>query len=1642
MKKEVHTIFRTTYILGIISLMLMLHTSSAISADVFTITTQAIPDEGGSIIIQGAVTVPSGGTKLCSIIANDGYYIQKISTNTGSREPEGVLAQDAYVFTNVTSNCWINVTFGRSYTITTSPTEGGTITPAGPERAPEGEDRVYAIAPLDNSYILSDVMVDGWSQGAQTEISLNNIMSDHTVSALFVKKTYTITAMAGPGGSITPSGTMTVEYDGTQEFRIRPAPLYAISAIILNGETRGYEYPMDVTELGYRLTNIRVDSTVEIQFMQLHFGVVATANQGGVIQPSGVMVVESGEDQEFVVQSAPGYHIERVEVNGVAQPGVGPGVTYYSYKFENIASGDNSIEATFASDFLTITPEVEGDGSISPAAVSVLARGSSQEFTMVPNDCQRLADVLVDGQSVMDSPPLLDTLTIDPITGSAIYTFNNALDDHSITAVFGEIGPFIIAVTSGDGAIIRPGGELDVRCGDRNEFTITTAQDHANTLLYAEMNLNVDASLLWNVPKLELSAILPLEDSFIVELAPVDDLSGISLFPMKFRIKPDQHWALDAIVLDDQQILNGALQVPDFDPDMEITITENETIILNPWIRYGMQLYFTPRLRNVTSHVNPGDDGLVHGGISPEGISVVRDGEDMTFTIEAYHCSQISNVKVTRGFGSQASVMNQLAMIPGTGAYTYTLSAIQSDCEVEAIFDKTYFTATASVVSADSDDDTDYSLYEISPTRTTVECGDDLILQIQESSFGAHCYDFELTITSEGGGSMVLQKDDLVPTRQYNTSDDTYIYTYQFSNVQSNPTAELIYTRVNATVTTSVSPYDGGTIQPGGAASVLCGSHQTFQITPGENHRIKDVLVDGGSIIQDYDDWNAHTYTGLEYTLENVTGDHTIESVFQRYYTIYVTAEDGGNITSTTYETDAAGNVRVDAGVTAQLHINTDSGYHLGILTVDDLPVSDLGAFLTEYAYTFEEVSRDHTMVANFGEHYTITATVNGDGAGGAVAPIGASMMLEGENQTYTFTPDDCYEVSGAVIDGLYHGSLSGYTFENISRNHTVDVTFAKPNFTVVTRSDRNGKIKPSGKTTVGCGDELTFTITPESHYQIDDVTLSQGDGDPVSVIDAVNIDTETGVGTYNLTDITNQCQIYVSFKKVAAYTVTASVTSDFYGRSRGQISPEGTMPVELEKEIVFTLTPDPCSWIGNVEVVRGLEEPQSVVEDVDIDPMTGIGTYRLSDVQDNIVIEATFREIQPNISVKHGGHEDIYISDWISYSEPSDWPFPLDSTDADSPVKVSSSAWLECGADRMIWIVPDECYSVGEVKVAQWFSEPVSVMDDVIIDPESGIGLYSLRNIQSSYAMEITMVKNIALNGDVNGDCAVNSTDAMLALRIVVGQIIPTAEQKEAADMNEDGEVAANDVLAILYEAAKPAAPRVYTAGSSDRQTNITLADARGVAGESVIVPVQVDDIGLVAGGDISIAYDSSVLQAVDVSSDVGALLAANVAEPGMVRIAFADTNSLNGKILANIRFHILADHVSELTFQKAKLYRPDALPLDAKGINSRFESWGIPPEHSALLQNFPNPSNPETWIPYQLKEDGQVAIQIFSVQGELVRDLNLGYRSAGSYINQDRAAHWDGRNESGEEVASGTYFYSLRSSHFFIVRKLIILR
>ena len=91
-------------------------------------------------------------------------------------------------------------------------------------------------------------------------------------------------------------------------------------------------------------------------------------------------------------------------------------------------------------------------------------------------------------------------------------------------------------------------------------------------------------------------------------------------------------------------------------------------------------------------------------------------------------------------------------------------------------------------------------------------------------------------------------------------------------------------------------------------------------------------------------------------------------------------------------------------------------------------------------------------------------------------------------------------------------------------------------------------------------------------------------------------------------------------------------------------------------------------------------------------------------------------------------------------------------------------------------------------------------------------------------------------------------------------------------------------------------------------------------------------------------------------------------------------------------------------------------------------------------LLHNYPNPFNPETWIPYQLAKSADVTLTIYDSKGSVVRTLDVGHQRAGLYQTRGRAAYWDGRNAVGEKVASGVYFYTLTAGEFTATRKMLI--
>ena len=138
------------------------------------------------------------------------------------------------------------------------------------------------------------------------------------------------------------------------------------------------------------------------------------------------------------------------------------------------------------------------------------------------------------------------------------------------------------------------------------------------------------------------------------------------------------------------------------------------------------------------------------------------------------------------------------------------------------------------------------------------------------------------------------------------------------------------------------------------------------------------------------------------------------------------------------------------------------------------------------------------------------------------------------------------------------------------------------------------------------------------------------------------------------------------------------------------------------------------------------------------------------------------------------------------------------------------------------------------------------------------------------------------------------------------------------------------------------------------------------------------------------------------------------------------------------------LPEHFTPETLQQVlKLLRTqhDGSPVLQRAIaNLERLLASLIPKETLLLANYPNPFNPETWIPYQLSKSADVALHIHSMDGTLVRALSLGHKVAGMYHGRSRAAYWDGKNAAGEVVSSGVYFYTLTAGDFSATRRMLI--
>jgi hypothetical protein len=1121
----------------------------------YTVTARA--DPGGTISPSGSLEVEGGETsKVFKITPDAGYLIAPLGTYSCCFGCSGSFSDSTYTAGPFGGNCEICASFVRaeeSYIVTASAGTGGKISPSGSFGVKKQDSVGFSVIP-DDGYSVSSV---GGSCGVITLNSAdarywaNPITDNCTVTATFTKDfPYTVSASAGTGGTINPSGNIEVAPGEKQRFTITPNPGYTYSPFDGIGGTCGGNFD------GYNYTTnyITADCTVTATFAPQPKTYTVTASYGpeGFMVPSGNAAVPAGTVKTYTI--VPSSEEYTPSVNSTCG-GALSGNTYTT----NPITADCTVTASFVSKpTYTVTTSAGSGGTIIPSGSFEMIPGASRWLYIYPDTGYTVSSIggTCDGSTYSSGTSYL----IGPITA-----------DCTVTVKFAPQTTTTYTVTASAGAngSISPSGAVAVNSGATKAFTVTpnmgykissvsgcngTLSGSTYTTGAITGDCTVTASFVSQTTTYTVTTsagtggTISPSGSYTQVYAPGQYLT--------LTITPDSGYSIDSVggTCGGHRITAGSSEFYATNPvtaDCTVTVTFTPP----PTITY-----------TVTTNAGKG------GTINPSGPVSATGGTTRAFTVTPDAGYYIYSI-----YGNCGDTVN--GNIDFTGPTTYTTKPIISNCTVSAVFIESAYTVTASANPGGSISPSSFTTYWGQAAEFTVtpkpgfyvanilsSCGDMLngnISYINSITYTtepitANCWvtasfaplkTYAVTASAGTGGSIsptgystAYEGRSLVFTATPNTGYVISSFggtcggtlsgnTFTTNAITANCTVSAVFIK---TYTVTANAGANGTISPAGASTMISGTTKTFTITPNTGYRISNATGCGG------------TLNGNIYTTGPVTANCTVTASFAiQSYTLTASAGTGGAI--------SPASATVNHGATRAFTLTPSAGYAIASVG------GTCGGTLNNRTYTTLPATANCTVVAVFAPlSLTVTASA---GAGGAISPSGGVAAQGGSAQTFTLPPSARYAMSS--VGGTCGGTLSGntYTTKAITANCTVTASFKTQ--TVITASaGANGTISPAGAVGVNSGTSGTFTVTPNTGYRISTVGGTCGG--------------TLSDNTYTTNAVTKNCTVTASFA-VQTFTVTASADAN------GKISPTSVTGVNYGTAKSFTVTPNAGYGISSV---------------------------------------------------------------------------------------------------------------------------------------------------------------------------------------------------------------------------------------------------------------------------------------------------------------------------------------------------------------------------------------------------------------------------------------------------------------------------
>ena len=993
-----------------------------------------------------------------------------------------------------------------------------------------------------------------------------------------------------------------------------------------------------------------------------------------------------------------------------------------------------------------------------------------------------------------------------------------------------------------------------------------------------------------------------------------------------------------------------------------------------------------------------------NGKITTKGYVHVLPGKDQTFSITPDKAYSIKKIRITDQDGSKTDV--SLPSDPSK-RYKYTFSSVSKNYEINVSFETTRYVITATAGSNGA----------ISPSGTVLkEYGEDA-----EFTF----------IPATGYLVSQVTVDGQVVTPTDNK--------YKITDIRSNHTINVTFEPTKLTITATAGA--NGKITPSGQVQVNYGSNQAFLISADAGYAILDVVVD-----------NVSVGAVNSYAFSNVTGDHTISATFAPIYNILATAGLGGTISP-------FGTVQVIEGGSKKFTINPNVGYQIAEVKING---TSIGAVPE---YTFNNVKSNQTIEAVFViKTYTVTANA---GVGGTITPSGQVQVLHGGSQSFTITPSVGYSIADVKVDGTSVGAVSSHTITNVTANRTIEATFAINTYNITSSVGTGGSISPLGVVKVNHGSNQTFAITPAEGYEIADVKV-----DGVSV---------GKVATYTFTNVTAPHTISATFT-IKTFKITATIS----GNGSGTITPAGDTTVNFGGVQTYTITPAEGSYLqdlivdGNSVGIMNSYTFANVRANRTINAVFALNVYilRSSSVGKGTITPLGETKVNHGQSVTYAitpdpgyfasmvkidgviteGITDTYTFSNVTRNHAISVEFSIksykitSSAGANGSISPSGEVSVNHGGSQKFTITPNTGYHIADV-----------VVDGVSV---GAVGSYEFTNVTENHTISATFEINTYKITATAGDNGTISPVGEVTLNYGGEQeyTITANENYHIADVKVDGKsvgavssykftnVDANHTISVTFAidtykitasagvngSISPSGTVTVNHGANQTFTMTPMTGFKVtdilVDGVSVGAANSYTFTNVTANHTISVTFGVSTYTITATATGPG-----TITPSGEIKVNHAGMKIFTMKPNDNAK--LVDVKVDGRSMGPLLSYQFRVIVADHT-IEAIFEEKKESAEADVLMQNYPNPFNPETWIPFALKNDGEVKISIYDSVGRLVRELNIGHKKAGIYATPDKAAYWDGKDQFGIPAASGVYFYRIQAGDFSAIRKMIVMK